>query len=307
MKGVEPTSLVTEFIAAHSEQRAPAIASDTAEEVARAVNVLLTMGNLDAAQHGVRSLLQTHPDMGYARNLCAVFERLPAAAPSGFTDDPASSFQLVRRPEADTLLVCFCDYNHHLGAPLSLIHRWLGLLSASIVYLRDFQRVFHLLGNPSLGVHREATVAALRLQAAAVGARRIVCMGTSGGVYPSLLYGLELGAERVLAIAGMTNLSVEFNEHLHSAEKTARLQRRLPNLATDLRKAYATAASPPKVRLLFGRENWDDRLHAEHLSGLPGVSVEAVEDCATHSVTPILLKREALDGLLQWLTQDAAD
>jgi hypothetical protein len=116
-----------------------------------------------------------------------------------------------------------------------------------------------------------------------------------------LHYGLDLKSQAVLCLSGITNISTRFNEHLHAAGTIAYLNREFPHPRADLRQAYSTAEQPPRVRIVYAKNNWDDRLHAEYMGGLPTVTLQAVPDTAGHNVITDLIQRGEYQGLLDWL------
>ena len=303
----DPAPLADEIEAAFRERRPPALGERNVaghRAAAAAIDVVVARGNLEAAEHAARLLYSKSPGFRYARNLCAVFDRMPPADRQlPFADDLTKEVQIVPRKDAETVVLLFCGNSQRLGIPLSAIHRWLGLIPASLVYFRDFRRLSYLAGLPSLGPDREATLTSLRGIIASLGGRRTVCYGNSGGAFAALHYGLDLGSEAVLSLSGVTNLSPEFDAYLRKAVNIARLRRDLPHALVDLRRLYGTADRPPRALLLYAQHNWDDRLHAEYLSGLPTVSLMAVENHDEHNVLVELIKRGEFEGLLDRLVQ----
>jgi len=302
---IDPATLADEIEAAFRERRPPAFGRwRLLGRRAAAIDVVFARGNLEAAEHAARHLYRLLPGSRYVRNLCAIFDRMPPAGRQlPFADDPTKEVQIVPRSGAETVALLFCGNAERLGLPLSAMHRWLGLIPASLVYLRDFRRLSYLTGLPSLGPDREATVTSLRAITATLGGRRTVCYGNSGGTFAALHYGLDLGSEAVLGLSGVTNLSAEFNAHLRQAANIARLRKELPDGPIDLRRLYGTADRPPRAMILYAQHNWDDRLHAEHLSGLPTISLRAVEDNDQHNIVVELIKRGEFEGLLDWLVR----
>src|SRR5438128_681288 len=76
----------------------------------------------------------------------------------------------------------------------------------------------------SLGPTRDATLASLRRFIAFREGRRVVCIGNSAGGFAALDYGLALGADAVLCIAGQTNLTPDFNVRTVYEKKTLALK-----------------------------------------------------------------------------------
>src|SRR5204863_8904907 len=134
----------------------------------------LVLGRLEPVFHAAKHLSAAFPTSAYINNLCRVHERMPADEPYvPFKDNPASDIQFVRRTNVDTTMFVFCDGLHRAGLPLALLHRWLGRLPVSVVYLRDFQKLYYLAGIRSLGQSRDETLTSLRSMASGLGRRRI--------------------------------------------------------------------------------------------------------------------------------------
>jgi hypothetical protein len=283
--------------------RPETIRENTIARSAAAIDALLDRGRLEAAERRARRFRAAYPAVAYGKTVCDFFDRMPPA--DGlllpFEDDRAKEVQIVARANADTVMLLFCGHAERLGLALPAIHRWFGRMPASLVYLRDFRRLHYLAGIPSLGADRAASLAGLRALVASLGGRRIVCYGTSGGVFAALDYGLELGAEAVLALAGPVNLTREFNASLHMGRAIARLHDTVPGVAIDLRRAYETAARAPRTWLVYGENNWDDRLHAETMAGLPGVTLVPVKNFQGHNVAMEFITRGSFASLLEAL------
>jgi pimeloyl-ACP methyl ester carboxylesterase len=156
-----------------------------------------------------------------------------------------------------------------------------------------------------LGNDRAATVQSLRDLARSLGARRILCYGNSGGAFAALHYGLDLAAEAVVAVAGRTNQAPEFNAQLQFARSVDRVETAFPGMATDLRQLYLAAERRPRVLASYGEHNWDDRLHAEYLRGVPGVTLQPIEDFMGHNAAMELVRRGQFQDLLDWLVAPA--
>jgi hypothetical protein len=296
-------AVLSEIEAAFRERRAPiSIMADVAGWCA-ALNETLALGHLGPAVHAAGRLSRVFPTSNYVSNLCRIFERMPPADESymPFQDLYSNDVQIVRRENAKTVLFVFCGRQNKPGLPVCIIHRWLGRLPVSVVYLRDFRAMLYLKGISSLGQDRRTTLDSLRRIAASIGGRRSLCYGNSGGVFAALHYGLDLGSKAVLCLSGITNLATEFNSRLRSADGIARLNRELPGQSVDLRQAYRAAKRPPRARIVYAEHNWDDRLHAEHMGGLPTVALEAVPDTANHNVIADLIYRGEYEGVLDWL------
>jgi hypothetical protein len=303
----EVVVLARDIAAAQRGLRAPPALAGNLSEWASAIALLLREGELEAAEFGTRRLVAASPTANYGKNLAMVFDRLPPLGSRHipFRDDLTEEVQVVRRPGADTVILAFCDFAHHLGLPISMMHRWLGQLPASIIYLRDFRCLCHLPGVQALGADREPTLEELRRIVGLLGAKRVLCYGTSSGVFPALHYGLELRADAVLALAGPTNLSVAFSAS-REGSPMSRIQKLMPEAAIDLRQPYADAAHPPRALIVYAENEWDDRLQAENLAGLPSITLHAVEGSAVHNVTMTLIRLGRFPAVVDWLIAGTA-
>jgi hypothetical protein len=288
---------------------------------------MLRSGKLDAIEHTVRHLHASFPRLAFARNLCELFEHIPAAdGQLPFVDDLGKDVQIVRRRRARTAILVFNGFADRLGLPLAVIHRWLGKLPAHLLYLRDFERQFYLRGIRSLGGSRGETLEELNRILGRLKARRVLCVGASGGVFGALHYGVILGADRILCFSGVTNLSPEFRAHAKSIAvrhfsadavppETGKpkwsavvgqhlsMDPELGGLVLNMRQYYEAAKRPPRTLFLFGSENWDDRIQAENLRGLPSVTLREVPNIAEHNIVPDVARRGELGSLLDWLVE----
>jgi hypothetical protein len=302
--------LTPEIEAAAAENRAPDFSVAGPGSWAQVLDRLLVAGRIEIVGSAARQFHSAFPRSAFGRTLCTLLDRLPPAAEGpAFADIGTKDFQLAGRNRSETFVLMFCDASHQFGIPLFAAHRFFGRLPATFAYLRDFRRLLFLDGVPSLGSNLQATLAAIRTHAASIGARRIICLGNSGGTFAALKYGLELEAEAVVGFAGPTNLAPEFTEHLRPiplalTKKAANL---LPAAEIDLRKVYADAESPPRVALRYGANNWDDRIQAEHLRGFPKVSLLPIPGLQSHNVLVELIRRDQLQPLLDWLVSPAGE
>ena len=295
----------SELLAAFEERRPPD-AGGSLSAWAGALNVLFFSGRFDVLAHAAPHFHARSPSFAYARSLCAFLDRLPpvGAGVDEFRDDPAKPVQVARRGGADAVVLCFCDTLNALGMPLAAIHRWMGRLDASIVYLRDFRRDFYLSGIDGLGSDHPATVAALRELISSLGARRVACYGSSAGVFAALRYGVDLEAQSVLALGGPTNLTLDFNAHLRWGRAARRLHARFPAEALDLRLIFRQARQPPRSLLVYADSDWDDRIQMEWMGGLPSVALRTVDNYDGHNVVIEVVKRGEFESLLEAMVPD---
>ena len=273
------------------------------DEWAFGVSMVLTSGRLGIGRAALEQMREAFPNMPFARGLLRMLDALPPADPrSRLVTDPRKDVHVVRREGgADTVLVCFSGVGLiGVGAPLPILHRWLGQLDAHLIYLRRRRLAdFYLDGIPQLGPDPDATAEAIARLAAELGGRRLLVYGNSSGGFAAMLYGLKLKAEAVLAFGPPTSMTPEFNEHLVLAETSRRLRAEHPDAPLDLRPLWQAADPRPRLTIVRGEHNWDDRLYADHVADLPGVDVREVAGYQGHQVVFELLLRQELLPIMQ--------
>ena len=284
---------------AHASGAPPQFVAADPMDWIKAIDKLLARGRLEVARSALASLREQQPQLQWADSVLNLVDLLPEAVEAAprFRDDLASDLQVVERPGSDTVVFAFCGRKQTIGMPLWLFQRWLSRLRASVVYLRDFDDTHYLGGIRSIGSEAR-TAQELERIAGRLGASRIVCLGNSSGGYAAALYGLQIGAEKVASFSGATNLEPEFNLHLNRVEAAVPLKQRFPKTRLDLRERYLAARSVPCTRLIYGEQAWDDRIHAEHMAGLPGVELMPIEGHQGHGTVAEMVRRRLFEAVL---------
>jgi pimeloyl-ACP methyl ester carboxylesterase len=293
-------ALVRELEVAYSSGTAPAVVAHArGYQWANACHDLFEAGRIDIVEYAARYLHPLYPELTYLATLVAMFDAMPRhpPAPLAFRNDPTEEIQVVRRPDCDSVLLCFCAAGGNIGLPANFIHPWLGRLPTSLVYIKDLRNFRGGCGYPTLGPDRASSITAFRRLADEIGGKKIFTVGVSRGGYPALYYGLELGAVAVLSLAGATDYTREFVDTLGPVPRAyLNLAERAPDYFRNLR---ASCASAHKTRVLiaYGAGNPRDRKQAERIAGLPNVELIAL-DYAQHNVIEPLIRQGELLPLL---------
>ena len=270
----------------------------------RACEDLLDRGLLGPAELALKCLREAYPDIKYAQTMTRLFDVVPDELAPLIELPPGSGgdVQIVRRPDSEAVLLVFCGLANKVGMPVPLAHRWLGRLPASVIYFRDFRNLAGGIGYPSLGADRPSTIRSLLMLIADLGARRIYTYGTSAGSFAAFHYGVNLGAEAALGLAGPTNLTADFNAPLRPRGSLyLDLAAASPDYAVALRPLLAAGSSGPRVMYVYGSEVAKDRAYAEHLAGLPAVELVPLEGHARHGVAVPAILRGGYPSLLRRL------
>jgi pimeloyl-ACP methyl ester carboxylesterase len=299
-------TLVHELEIAYSSGTAPAVVAHASPyQWANACHDLFEVGRIEIVEYAARYLHPIYPELTYLATLAAFFDAMPRhpPAPLPFCDEPAVEIQVVRRPNCDNVLLCFCAAEGTLGLPVNFIHQWLGRLPVSLVYIKDFRDLSGGGGYPTLGPDRASAVAAFRRIADEIGGKRIYTLGVSLGGYAALYYGLELGAVSILNLAGATDFTPEFVNRLGSVpQKYLNLCEFAPDYLRNLRDSCASAAHKARVLIAYSAGHPRDRQQAERIAGLPNVELVAVDYAQHNVIDPLIRQREFMPLLCRLLS-----
>ena len=304
---LEISKWAQELKSAFEQQRSPAFHTQSVLQWSAALDLLFLAGKLNVVEHGVRHLFRAYPHFGYAQNANQFFNHLPAAGGRllPFRDDATKEIQIVAHDSSATVILVFCDYFHRLGMPLPLMHRWLGRLNASLVYIRDFRRLFGLAGIRSVASDWSSTSTYFRELAKSLGATRIFCYGSSAGVLPALHYGLELRAEAVLAMGGPSDLGALHRDRLVPGIFARMRKAGLP-VDINLAPLYEATTCAPRASIVYAAAHEVDRKQAASMQHLPNVTLCPIWDYAGHNVVIETIARGLFAQMLSTLVINEA-
>jgi hypothetical protein len=268
------------------------------------LHAILDFGHIEIARAFVAATDGTAPMPFGLASLRLLVANTPAPLRPGFADDMARDVQVVPTPGAACALLVFTSGFHKFQAPLNLMHRWFGLLGASVVYLRDFNRLFYLQGVGSLGNSYADTLTGLRRIVDTLGATKIACVGASSGSYGAMRLGLDLGAKRVLCLAGPSMFDDSIPDLLAQERLCGPFPQPIDKRRLNLALPYAMAPHPPRLRLVFGADHPTDRREAANMRRLSAVERIPLPGLAHHSVVPRLVTDGTFSAHLQWAVRE---
>lgn len=215
------------------------------------------------------------------------------------TEDDSADVIISPPGDGDTIAVIFTGLRDRMQYPLTVLDHYLAALGVTAVYLRDFDRLLYWNGVRSWG-GPEAMPKRIRSLAAG---RRLVVIGGSAGGFGAIRWGIDLGADRIIAFAPPTNLEEEFRQSIGDGRAKVlanRLRRHIPPEERNLAHRIAAAGGRIPIHLVFGSANAIDSGHARNLAGIPGVHLHS-ESAATHLVLHTLVEAGGFERVLAGL------
>ncbi len=229
-----------------------AIAGDASRPAAKrlaACDRLVRAGRFVEAEQVLEGLARLPEHSRHARRLIAAGRHIIRwLAPDGPDRLSRLNGAVMRRhPGAQRTLLVFTGQARQVWVSISLFDRFLRQFPINAIYLTEDSGFAFMDGIAGFGASYHAALAGLRAATEALAAPTLCCLGTSSGGDAALRYGLDLGAERVLAFSPYLDMrrSALFNE-------------RFPAMVLDISVLYRRAARIPEVRIVFGAANAGD-------------------------------------------------
>lgn len=182
--------------------------------------------------------------------------------------------------DSSTLLIAFGGAPPaRLGVPAFEFRKATEAMSVKRLLVRDLHMAWYHRGLPGQSTTLSGVAESLTEIVAVHDIDRIVAAGNSAGGYAALVFGTLLGADVVLSFAPQTVLDLDalaalgdhrWDDLLQPLSATGALDRRWTDLRQSLRRFRKPNTS---YQVYFDESLAVDRLHAERLSGLPGVSL----------------------------------
>lgn len=240
-----------------------------------------------------------------------IFQALAATAPVEaewkrplVVASPKLDAQIVEMPGAQTAVLVFTGGADGMAMPLSIFDRYLAALNVTTIYLKDFNRLAYLAGIRSLGGYRE-TLAALRSLLENLGITRLTAIGNCDGASAAIRYGIELGADRILAFGPSTHFTDGSLSKLDQSRnfKQVRLAKTVAPEMTDLKPFLESATHHPQIEIFFKEEDTRENSHALRISHIQNVRLHPQKGVSHHSPPQraALSTENFSDALRTWL------
>jgi tetratricopeptide (TPR) repeat protein len=215
-------------------------------------------------------------------------------------DDRSRDVIIAAANSAKTVVFVFTGPHDHVTMPLPLFDRHLAAFGVSAIYLKDFDRLTYRKGVRSLG-DRGRTLAALQEMTRRVGAIRICTIGVDSGA--AIGYGVSLGADRIVCFGASTTarLAPVSVQPLRNVIRK-RLAGELRGYRRDLREFLEEHPYSARIEMVYAEGLAADKAQAEHLSGLPRVTMHPQIGTSEHAVLRWMARRECFRPTLAgWL------
>lgn len=219
----------------------------------------------------------------------------------------AGDILIERVADSHALLLAFGGLSTMFGGTAEDMGFLVRNARINAMFVSDPQRLLMLGGFASVGEYW-TTIGWLKDLQHAWSIERFYCLGLSGGGYPALRYGLDLGALRILTFAAPTEISPTITRVDGRATAIAnRILTRRPHMCANLRDEIAKlGAAAPEIINYYGADMPEDAYHARNIEGLPTVSSRPVEGLNSHSVIAWLKQTGTFRGILREFLREEA-
>jgi hypothetical protein len=212
---------------------------------------------------------------------------------------------LVERGKDDSvLIIAFTGGVGKLQIPVFEFFETTKSLGYSRILLRDQYNQHYHRGIDSQRSDFPGLIAYLKDEIARLGPQKIVCVGTSAGAYAAIMAGHHLGADVVHAfgpqtgpespIPGVSEARSSVRDNRGRFDLVHLLTGRRKQKLLDLTELLKNGNGKTTYFIHYCRGCVRDRLHAEHISGLPRMFTIGYP-CDTHLVTIYMAKKGFLE------------
>lgn len=218
----------------------------------------------------------------------------------------AGDMLIDRAPDSRSLLLTFGGLSTMFGGVAEDMEFVVRNVAINTIFVSDPQRLFMLGGFASVGEYW-TSIGWLKDLKHAWGIENFYCLGLSGGGYPAIRYGLDLGARRVLTFAAPTEITPTITQTDKRATALAnRVLMRKPHMCVNLRAEIARfGTDAPQIINYYGADMREDSYHARNIEGLPTVSLRPVANLDSHAVIAWLKQSGSFREILQEFLGDA--
>ena len=189
---------------------------------------------------------------------------------------------VIARGGRPAAVVVFTGLADRMVMPLPLFDRYLAELDLSAIYLRDRNRIGYFNGVKSLGDYSDS-VRGLKKIIADLGAERVHTVGNSAGGIGALTFGIDLNAAQIVGFSAPISITrAAANMDRRTQVFAERLLGGVPESRRDLRARLMARTDGGQTHLFYGSDMPEDRMHAQTLIGVDGVTLYPLPGLAGH-------------------------
>ncbi|HEY3812699.1 MAG TPA: hypothetical protein VGL66_05700 [Caulobacteraceae bacterium] len=189
---------------------------------------------------------------------------------------------IVARGGRPAAVIVFTGLADRMVLPLPLFDRYIAELDLSAIYLRDRNRVGYFNGVKSLGDY-DASITGLKKILADIGAERVHTVGNSAGGIGAVSMGIDLEAANIVGFSAPISITRAAADMDRRTQVFAeRLLGNTPAARRDLRARLIARKDGGQTHLFYGSDMPEDRMHAQTLIGVDGVTLYPLPGLAGH-------------------------
>ena len=221
----------------------------------------------------------------------------PAPGQEGRTLSENAHLYEAEGGDAGFACVAFGGIAQGIGVPVFEFFRTLTAAGISSLFIKDPAQGWYQNPIPDLGATPQDMARRVSEMAREhLPGKRIVAIGNSMGGYAAMMFSCLCGFERAVAFSPQTFIQPA----MRAQHKDSRWQDRMDRIGTmhigDLRPLLA--AHRVQVDIYAGEQNPLDMVHARHLSGLEGVTLNLLPECG-HNASAWLRDQGRLDRIIR--------
>lgn len=253
-----------------------------------------------ALQRELRALraqmkVQAHKMLLMHRALAAGGVLGPAELDSPTAEAAAEVLHRIGSPHA---VLSFGSKGQGIYSPRPEMAGTLLELGVDVLFYRDFQQAWWCQGLMGLSRDVASTAEYLRGRMRQFGYRRVMTTGASMGGYGAILFGVMIGAERIVAFGPQTRVNLAAFERYEGTDARA-VRFDFRGRDADLARVLEEIPYDGRIEIHFSTGSGTDALQARHLERFPQVSLHP-HDSEDHNTAAVLKAEGRLGGLFRF-------
>ncbi|MFN6935286.1 MAG: hypothetical protein ACK4NZ_09050, partial [Tsuneonella sp.] len=158
------------------------------------------------------------------------------------------------------------------------IHALLGPAPPNVLYLYDRLALFHLAGTDRFGGGYREMIRGIKDCADAIGAKRVMTFARCAPGFTAIKAGLDLHAERVIAISPVTTMTTnDMSEDARAPVLQRRLAQALPEHERDI-LPQLMRQNDTRFDIFYNRAHRRDSEYARRISAAPHVTLHPLDE-----------------------------